>query len=104
MIKDIIKKNIEFDAIFAWRDWIALEVISFLQEFNLKVPEDVSIVGFDNIRSNFFSPYKITSINYSSEVLVSKTLDILLEKISSPSLKSNEHIVIDTELIEGNNT
>ena len=103
-IKNVIKKDIKFDAIFAWSDQIALEVINFLNEFNLKVPEDVAIVGFDNIQERLFFPFKITSINYSSELLVKRALDVLFEKINNPSLEPKYKIVIDTELFEGNSS
>jgi LacI family transcriptional regulator len=47
----------ELDAIFVANDQMALSVLQYLLEQKLRIPEDVGVVGFDNIaESAFFSP------------------------------------------------
>ena len=68
-------------AIFAFSDIIALEAIACLQKHGRLVPDDVSVVGFDNIQSKFAFPFPLTSIRASKKSMSIYASDILLEKM-----------------------
>lgn len=56
-VKKLLNKNNKFTAIFAGNDKIAFGAIKALKEQGLRVPEDVSVIGFDDIESSqYFSP------------------------------------------------
>ena len=56
-IEKLFDQYPDMDAIFVANDQMALSVLQFLAEKKIRVPEDVGIVGFDNIaESAFFSP------------------------------------------------
>jgi len=56
-IEKLLDRYPEIDAIFVGNDQMALGVIQFANQKGLRVPEDIGIVGFDNIvESAFFSP------------------------------------------------
>ena len=58
-----------FDAVFAGDDDSAIGVIRALQESGLRVPEDISVVGFDDLRlSAFFTPALTTVLAPTEEV------------------------------------
>ena len=99
LLEKIISENIKFTAIFAFSDLIAWEVISFLQKNNIKVPQEISVVGYDNIQSRFFFPYPLTTINYSKKNMAYKAVDILLENINNPKGRNVEHIFEETRLV-----
>lgn len=48
-IKKLVHSKVEFSAILAANDLMALGAIRALKELNIKIPEDVEIIGFDNI-------------------------------------------------------
>ncbi|NME84089.1 LacI family DNA-binding transcriptional regulator [Clostridium sp. SM-530-WT-3G] len=61
-VKKLLSKNIKFTAIFASNDKIAFGAIKAIKEAGLKVPEDISVIGFDDIEaSKYFDP-PLTSI------------------------------------------
>ena len=47
-IKELIRENIEFDAVFAGADLIAVGVYRAAQEFGLEIPRDIAVAGFDD--------------------------------------------------------
>jgi LacI family transcriptional regulator len=56
-IEKLFDQYPEMDAIFVANDQMALSVLQFFAEQNIRIPEDIGIVGFDNIaESAFFSP------------------------------------------------
>jgi len=48
-VQDLMARKIEFDAVFACSDLLALNAISALRSFDAKVPDDVAVVGYDDV-------------------------------------------------------
>lgn len=54
---ELIKSNVKFSAVFAANDLSAYGVIKALHDNGLKVPEDISVIGFDDLSiSKYFTP------------------------------------------------
>jgi DNA-binding LacI/PurR family transcriptional regulator len=74
-----IERGIEFDAVFAASDLIAIGAIRALHLSGRKVPEDVSVVGYDNIPAARLVTPRLTTIdqdtNLAGRMLVSKLID-----------------------------
>ena len=47
-ICDLVSKKIDFDAVFTLEDFTAMGVVQQLKEYSIKIPDDVSVVGFAN--------------------------------------------------------
>ncbi len=73
-----IKSGIKFDGIFATNDWMALGAISALREKKIRIPEDVKIVGFDNMSISEITSPSITTIHQDSEKLGEYATEILM--------------------------
>jgi DNA-binding LacI/PurR family transcriptional regulator len=79
---------VEFDAIFACSDLIAMKTINTLREINLRVPDDVSVVGYDDIElaANFHPP--LTTVRQpmadAGKALVAAVLDQISGNHPSP--------------------
>jgi LacI family transcriptional regulator len=58
----LLRQTSGISAIFAASDEIALGVISCLYQHGLKVPDDISVIGFDNTRNSYMSLPKITTV------------------------------------------
>jgi LacI family transcriptional regulator len=69
------------DAIFCWTDFIAMQVIGAATELGLRVPEDVAIVGHDNIQDCDFGQNSLTSIDQSGELLGREAARLLISRI-----------------------
>jgi LacI family transcriptional regulator len=104
LLEKIIKQNIKYTAVFAFDDLIAWEVISFFQKNKIRVPQDIAVVGYDNIQSRFFFPYPLTTINYSKKKMAYEAADLLFNKINGHSEEGPIHIFQETQLIIRNST
>lgn len=70
------------DAIFAANDHMAIAVIETLRaEFGLRVPEDISVVGFDDIPISAWSSFQLTTVRQPLEDMVSEAASLLLQQI-----------------------
>ena len=58
---------------------IAIGVISVLREKGLRVPEDYSVCGFDNIYLTTMTRPKITTVSYCPETLCELAVDMVLK-------------------------
>lgn len=96
----IIKRNKDLPtALFCENDYIAIGVIKALNEINIKVPDDISVIGFDNIpQATIISPELTTIHVYKDEMaaLAVRRLDEIIENSDLPSIK----LIIDTRLVE----
>ncbi len=93
------KDNKAYDAVICASDEIAMGVINALRERGKKVPEDVSVVGFnDNIMSSVFYP-KITTIKQPSYDMGSVAMRMLIKLLNKRELDESQ-FVLDYALIE----
>lgn len=72
------------DAIFCANDMLAFAVLDVARdEFKLRVPEDISVIGFDDVNLGAGSAYNLSTIRQPVESMVSDTLDILGRQIEN---------------------
>ena len=67
-------------------------------EFNLSIPEDISIVGYDNVPEASWRGYDLTSVSQSSEGMVEAAAAILLEQIEKSAVRKRA-AVLPAELV-----
>jgi DNA-binding LacI/PurR family transcriptional regulator len=95
-----VKKLLKYapDAIFAASDLMALGALDALKEANLRVPEDVAIVGFDDLPSGLHSSPPLTTMRHPIQqkgaMATSMLLDIIEGNITSP-----RQILLPTQLV-----
>jgi len=91
-------------AIVCFNDQQALAVMMALKELNLKVPDDISIVGNDDIFYSRIYPVPLTTIRAPLEEIGKKAAEILIKNIETTEPIPVEHIVLETEFIIRNST
>jgi len=87
------------DAVFVANDDMAFAVMDVIRfELGLKIPEDVSVVGYDDVPVASWPAYNLTTVRQPANRMVAETVSILIDSIEN---KSNEprRIVIDGPLI-----
>lgn len=73
------------DAIFCGNDMIAVGVMDAARHaLGLSVPEDVSIIGFDNIDATQWPAYRLSTFEQPLAAMVDATIALLLEQIANP--------------------
>ncbi|QLB13100.1 LacI family transcriptional regulator [Bisgaardia hudsonensis] len=85
-------------AIFCCNDIMALGAISAIGEKGLTVPDDISVIGYDNIHSSRFYSPPLTTIHQSKSRLATQAMNLLFERISQ-QLKKRKIIEIHPELV-----
>lgn len=69
------------DAVFCWTDFVALEVLSFMHAHLLAVPNQLKVVGHDNIVSCDLSQNSLTSVDQAGSNLGAQAVRLLIERI-----------------------
>ena len=100
VLQTFLKKNLPFDGIFAANDLMALEAISILQDFKIKVPEHVKLIGFDDIPQSVLSNPPLSTINQPSYLLGQTVAEQLLK----PNNESLENVELPVSLVKRKST
>jgi LacI family transcriptional regulator len=85
-------------AIFAENDFMALGIIQGVQEAGLKIPNDIAIVGFDDIPFATFPGINLTTIRQPKYKMGKIAANILMDQIAGKSHES-KRVIIEPELI-----
>jgi DNA-binding LacI/PurR family transcriptional regulator len=86
------------DAIVAANDVMAMASMSELAAMGVRVPEDVAVIGFDDLRAASRTKPPLTTVRQSISVLASEAIRTLTDLIEEPNLPPQQ-VVIPTELI-----
>jgi len=86
-------------AVFVANDQMALGVLRALAEAGVRVPEEMSVVGFDDVpESAFFSP-PLTTVRQDFGAVGRHSLDVLMRQISERDTTRHERIVVPPALV-----
>ena len=97
--RDLFSQQIKPDAVFVANDHMAFSVMDVLRdEFGLHIPEDVSIVGYDDVPQSSWKAYDLTTVEQPSGPMIDATVDILLEQISNRDV-SRKAAVLPARLV-----
>ena len=75
----------EFDAVFAFNDLLALGAMHTFTTRGIRVPEDVAIIGFDDIEEGRFSTPALTTISPDKAAIARAALDLLADTDVAPT-------------------
>ena len=103
-INKIIEDNISFDGIFATNDLRAHAALVALQNHNIKIPDEVKIVGYDGTSISKYANPPISTIYQDKKILATKTSSLLLNLINEEGINFDKHTVIPVKLIERKTT
>ena len=85
-------------ALFCEADYMAISVIKSFTELGIKVPEDVSVIGFDNIFESQVIIPELTTIHVKKDVLASMAVRKLINDIDHER-SDKVKIFVDTEIV-----
>lgn len=97
--KELMKENVEFTAVFAVTDIFALGVIRALSDEGIRIPEDVSVLGFDGIKLGDYTVPRLTTIQQPVDEMVEASVNMIIEMIEHG--KPGEDKYFDTHLKVG---
>ncbi|WP_368189821.1 LacI family DNA-binding transcriptional regulator [Blautia sp. 1033sp1_1033st1_G9_1033SCRN_220408] len=85
-------------AIFTHNDMCAFGVYHYLQEHHLRIPDDISLVGFDNLPIISTLGFPLTTVSQPIQQIADRCVDILLQSIQNPSTERTS-VTMQPELI-----
>jgi DNA-binding LacI/PurR family transcriptional regulator len=85
-VKEFIKNHKDFDAAFCFSDYVALELYNRAGAENLSIPDDFSVIGYDNMEFVQFTRPRLTTIEQCK-----KAIGLCAGKIIMEALKSDDY-------------
>lgn len=92
-MSQLLERGIKMTAVFAMADVMAIGAISSIYDHGLRVPEDISVVGFDGIQIGEFYCPKLTTIEQNVEQIAKRSKEMLLECIEQGATARHETVL-----------
>lgn len=102
-ILEVIKQYDNLDAIFCFSDILALVTLKALNSLNINVPQDISLIGYDNSPFTKWLSPSLTTVEQPIRQMGAKAFNSLLELINITNDPKKED-VIDVKLIKRHST
>ncbi|MBP2021402.1 LacI family transcriptional regulator [Clostridium punense] len=94
----LLEKKLDLTAVFVTTDIMAIGASKAILTRGLKIPEDISIVGFDGIDYSLYFHPSLTTVVQPVEEMGTKSIDLLFDILKNK--KNHQHIVLETKLEE----
>ncbi len=98
LIEELLSTDESITAVFAAADCLAIGVIQRLWQKGIRIPEDVSVVGYDDTLAMYTSP-RLTTVAQPMEEMGQSAAQILIERIESEEERAPKKIVLKTKLV-----
>ena len=95
--KLLYNSNEKFDAIVTYDDLVAIGAMRWLNEHGISIPNDVAIIGFDNLPQCEYTTPSLSSIVQPVELLGKKCVELLLSHLKSDNI--SEHVLLAPSLV-----
>ena len=99
--REFLAAGVPFDGVVCSNDSIAFGVLAAVHEGGLRVPDDVAVIGIDDVRAARFATPPLTSIAPDNEAIVRAALTELERQITAPPGADMpvRHIVVDARIV-----
>ncbi|HLJ88977.1 MAG TPA: LacI family DNA-binding transcriptional regulator [Candidatus Angelobacter sp.] len=96
-IQELLSRSVPFTAILAYNDLSAIGAIRAIRDHGLRVPEDISVVGFDDIASAAFQNPSLTTVRQPLRTMGMTAARILLDRLNGG--KDPREVVVQPEFV-----
>jgi DNA-binding LacI/PurR family transcriptional regulator len=98
-MKSLLQGGEEFTAAFVASDNVAIGAKAAVREAGMHVPDDISLIGFDDIPWAKYSDPPLTTIQLPAESLAQSACTLLMDLIKDKDNSKPHQIILETELI-----
>lgn len=100
-MRELLRRGVEFDAVLGLNDTLALGAMRALQESGRRVPDDVWVVGFDDLDEAQYSIPSLTTIDPGQEWIARTAVETLLSRIAGKAAEVAPRLLLaDYRLVE----
>ena len=82
-MRRLLARSVPFDAVFGLNDELALGALRVLREHEFKVPQDVAVIGFDDIDEAQYSLPSLTTVDPGRREIARIAVEVLLDRIGN---------------------
>lgn len=97
-VKRLLKASEMPTAIIAAYDYIAMGAIDALKTAGYSVPDDISVIGMDDIAAASYPDISLTTIRIDYKAMCEIAVDLIMKKIQNKYFRIRQNILIQTEL------
>jgi len=97
--QELLATKQEFTALFAFNDISAIGAMRAFRDAGLRVPEDISVVGFDDIRAASYLMPRLTTVRQPLRQMGELAAKELLQRIANGNGTSPQTILLEPELV-----
>lgn len=97
-VMDFLNDNKEITAFFSCNDLMGIGAVNACRRLKLKVPRDISVMGFDNVSLSHFMEPKLTTMDQNMMTLGWTAASLLMEKIANDN-KTSRQVVLQNTLV-----
>ena len=102
-MRQLLDQSPDIDAVFCFTDELALGAIRAAHERGRRVPDDLAVVGFDDIEDGRFSIPSLTTIAPDKTLIATRAIELLQERLRDPSATARREVA-PYELVEREST
>jgi len=97
-MQELLASQEKFSAAFIGSDQVAIGALAAVRENKLRVPEDIAVVGFDDLPSAFYNCPPLTTVHIPVPQLARQASEYLIKMLSGNPI-TKEQIILDTHLV-----
>jgi LacI family transcriptional regulator len=97
--RKLLEKDRKVTAIFALSDFLCIGVYRALREANLRIPDDIAVIGYDDLSLMRFLRPALTTVRQPNSEIGNKAAEIVLNNIEDRSCWKPQTVVLKPELI-----
>ena len=103
-IRTLLDRGTRFDAVFALTDVVAMGALRALADAGLRVPDDVQVVGFDDIDEAAYLVPSLSSVNPGHTEMADRITALLTAQITEGPTGDPQEVVVPARLIQRGTT
>ncbi len=95
----LLASGVRFDAVFAVNDVVAIGVVEALRQAKLRIPQDVAVVGYGNLREGVFMAPTLTTVDQKPEESGRRAVEIILAAIEEGRMPEMKTVMAAPRLV-----
>lgn len=99
IVRDLLARTRDFTALFCFNDIAAIGAIRAIADCGLRCPDDISVIGFDDISSAAYHIPRLTTVRQPLRRMGEMAVQTLLKRIESPKEAYPEVVMFEPELM-----
>lgn len=88
---NLMAKNTPITAVATYNDYMAAGCMTLLQENGIRIPEDMSVIGFDDGHIARYIYPRLTTIRYPIQVMANEAVKLSLQLVNNEETERTEH-------------